>query len=417
MIRKRIWVSGDNLPSFTNHLQGGSGSLTRSLVDDYIYLSYANPNPYLYVDMSSITDYVIQSGDFLEYDIYWETAGAIKIAMDLTASDGGTLRDSGAVDQNSLSTHPNTDISARAYGTWYHRKIPITTLSNGNSVGKTISYFDISCEIDGGSTYVGRIRNMAITDGNGLGLPRKIIKIDKSIAKRLENIGFTSELNNNPLFKDPSLIFYTRFEGNANDEKGLNNGTPTNVSFHRLYGKYGQGGYFNGSNAYITLPASASLNALGGATSSYTVCTWFLSGTSKDQSLSEKWTGTPYPWAFRGPNPNISFGLYDGTNNPTVFDTSKSWNNSVWNFAVGVRDKTANKVRLYMNGGLSGEVNDTTSNIANTGPVYIGARSSGGQFFNGYMDEFFIFNRALTAIEIVALYNYRIKKLLNISLS
>lgn len=162
-INKSIWVSGNALPTIALDFQASSTSSSYSVISsDYIQASYvmvASGNSFRYDDMTSVTDYVVQSGDFLEYDLYWETSGA-KIAIDLIASDGTTLRDSGAVDQNSVSAHPNTDLNSRALNLWYHRKISLTPL-----VGKTISRWDLVCENDTSATLVGRFKQMIITDG------------------------------------------------------------------------------------------------------------------------------------------------------------------------------------------------------------------------------------------------------------
>jgi hypothetical protein len=119
------------------------------------------------MDMSSVTDYVIQTGDFLEYDIYWESSSAT-IAVDLIASDGSTLRDYAlAKDQNNITAHPAEDLTAYAYQKWYHRKIPITTFSSGNAIGKTISLYLIVGEADVATALTARIKNICITDGKG----------------------------------------------------------------------------------------------------------------------------------------------------------------------------------------------------------------------------------------------------------
>ncbi len=127
----------------------------------------AATNGYVYIDMTSVTDYVIQTGDYLEYDVFWFTNVPTekRIAFDYTCSNGSTLRDSGAVavDQNNLSAHPRTDLSAYASGRWYHRKIVIPS----GHVGQTIIYYNLACEYDGGGTVAGMIRNIRITDGAG----------------------------------------------------------------------------------------------------------------------------------------------------------------------------------------------------------------------------------------------------------
>lgn len=62
-----------------------------------------------------------------------------------------------------------------------------------------------------------------------------------------------AELLNTFLYNDANLTNYYRFEGNANDSKGANNGTATNISWSSSYGMYGQGASFNGSSSKIVL--------------------------------------------------------------------------------------------------------------------------------------------------------------------
>ncbi|MFA5406956.1 MAG: hypothetical protein WC307_06390, partial [Candidatus Nanoarchaeia archaeon] len=104
----------------------------------FLGLSFNNAssgaNLYLYSDMSSVTDYTIQSGDYLEYDVRFSS---YKCGFDYTCTDGTNLRDSGAVDQNGYSVHPNSSISIAG---WYHR---IIALPAGHT-GKTISYYDVA---------------------------------------------------------------------------------------------------------------------------------------------------------------------------------------------------------------------------------------------------------------------------------
>jgi len=167
LLSKHIWGYGDVLPTFGAHLINPAGNtLTPTLVDDYINLSFsmtANANAYLYRDATSVTDYTVQNGDCLEYEVYWETTSA-RIALDFTATDGTALRTTAPTDQNGLSCHPNTDIGTYANQAWYRRFIKFPT----SWVGKTINFWDFVCEADGGGTIVGRIRNARITNANGM---------------------------------------------------------------------------------------------------------------------------------------------------------------------------------------------------------------------------------------------------------
>jgi hypothetical protein len=115
---------------------------------------------YRYDYLNSVGSYTIVSGDCIEYDVYWTSANDL-IAFDYTDSLGSTnLRDSGAVDQNGLSAHPATDLSARALNKWYHRKIAIPA----GHVGKMINlYYDVVCEADGSVTKTAYLDNIRIT--------------------------------------------------------------------------------------------------------------------------------------------------------------------------------------------------------------------------------------------------------------
>jgi len=131
-------------------------------------------NTYSYDDFSSITDYVIQSGDYIEYDIFW-TDVTNNISFDYFCSDGITnLRSSSAVDQNGLSMNPITDISSRCLNTWYSRKAALPV----SHVGKTITQFNIAIDksnLTSSSAWYSTayIKNIRIT--NGSGTTRKLI--------------------------------------------------------------------------------------------------------------------------------------------------------------------------------------------------------------------------------------------------
>ena len=131
-------------------------------------------NTYHYAALSGITAYTFQSGDVLEYDIYWPARRLVpqRIGIDLSTATS-SLRATTAVDQNGLSAHPSTDISARASGKWYSRAIPIPASLQGSA----ITHYDVACEYDApaGPTAIVRafLRNLRIT--NGAGTVRKAI--------------------------------------------------------------------------------------------------------------------------------------------------------------------------------------------------------------------------------------------------
>jgi PGF-pre-PGF domain-containing protein len=87
----------------------------------------------------------------------------------------------------------------------------------------------------------------------------------------------------------------------------------------------------------------------------------------------------------------------------------KATTNSVmnnWHQIVGVRNKSENKLYLYLDGGLIAEDVDSSGDITSTIPLYIGIYGNlKSNNFIGAIDEIAIYNRALTAEEIQEHYN------------
>ena len=74
-----------------------------------------------------------------------------------------------------------------------------------------------------------------------------------------------------------------------------------------------------------------------------------------------------------------------------------------WVHVAGVFDPTVPAMRLYLYGVLSGERTDVpTSHFNSPANAFIGRRENGTEF-DGRLDEVRVFNRALTADEILAL--------------
>ena len=148
-------------------------------------------NTYHYAALSGITSYTFQAGDVLEYDVYWPARRLVpqRIAIDL-ATATSSLRATTAVDQNGLSAHPATDLSAKAAGKWYARAIAIPASLQGSA----ITHYDVVSEYDAASGITaivrGAMRNIRIT--NGAGTVRKAIWTSGSAAP-----GITTHFSSN----------------------------------------------------------------------------------------------------------------------------------------------------------------------------------------------------------------------------
>lgn len=175
-IRKRIWIYPDTNPSLSNSttISSASNTITNSSNLDYFIANFtiagtAGGNGYLYANLP-ISSYTIQAGDYLEYCIYLpNTTSPQLFGIDIFFTNG-VLRDSGAVDQNGLSSHPSRDLSSVAGQKWYYRRIPITTSTGGSTIGSSITAIQPTNENDSLGTYNAWFKNIAITDGNGFGV-------------------------------------------------------------------------------------------------------------------------------------------------------------------------------------------------------------------------------------------------------
>jgi murein DD-endopeptidase MepM/ murein hydrolase activator NlpD len=225
------------------------------------------------------------------------------------------------------------------------------------------------------------------------------------------------ELWNTPLYSDPSLVAYYRMEGNANDSKGSNNGTPTNVSFGTAYGKFGQGASFEG-NGTIAVPDAASLDP----TSAITITMWlYPTGSQPYEKPLVKGnadeTGGAFQYAiYTGPDfgngiPGTIYGQITTDDSSggaaAITDVTRDSILNTWTLLALTYD--GSNVIMYINGVQRG-IAASTGNIVpayggSPGSLNIGSEVEGnGTYVRGYIDDVAIFSRALSAAEISALY-------------
>ncbi len=208
--------------------------------------------------------------------------------------------------------------------------------------------------------------------------------------------------------KSEGLVGWWPLDGDASDRSGNNNsGTWYGTSTTRYAsGKVGQAGQFNGVSDYIDVGNAASVNING----PFTVGAWvnFPDYTHAGGFVSKcSGYGTAMSYTLRLSN---DAHVFLQSSNGTVFSPYNTYNasannNNAWLYFVGVFDGT--KSYLYLNGSL---VNTQTgfpvpqiiSGDLLIGRVYTGDTTS---WFSGMIDDARIYNRALSAAEIQAIYN------------
>jgi hypothetical protein len=187
------------------------------------------------------------------------------------------------------------------------------------------------------------------------------------------------------------------------DKSGLNNnGTLTNgPTFNSA-----NGGsiVFDGVNDIINLGSGTTFN-LGGAGKTFSINLWFNSKlwTSAWQALITKGDTS---WRVHRYQSDSPVKLAFGTQGLSVVDTFTStiFTTNTWFNVVCIYDGTSKKI--YVNGSLDSNVSVGGTLLDNSYPVYIGENAQAiGRYFNGNLSNVQIYNRALSAQEVLQNYN------------
>jgi hypothetical protein len=216
------------------------------------------------------------------------------------------------------------------------------------------------------------------------------------------------------------LVGWWPGESNANDIVGDHNGTLLGpVSFSA--GEVGQSFVLNGSNTGIQVPASSSLDV--GLDEGLTTEAWINPQDYSFQSICE-WNknngaGTG---AFSGGEigAHLELNEYnaDGSLWGNLVDTSGNAHgintgggiivSNTWQHVAMTYDKASGATVLYCNGTAVATANLGTFTPQTSSDLFMGQRPAGpfaGLYFRGQIDEVSVYNRALSAAEIQAIYH------------
>lgn len=213
------------------------------------------------------------------------------------------------------------------------------------------------------------------------------------------------ELIKTPLFNDPALIAYYRFEANSVDSKNGINGTDYNVAYYTGGVFVGDSG-FNGSNSRIDLPNSTLFDV-----QRLSISVWVYSANfAQNGFIFEKGSvNTQYSLFFEGDYINFRTvypGFSDWADVSTYCRLSESGMvNGTWNHIVATYDGFWK--RIYVNGQLAYCKKFVATLITGQSGERIGAYggASPSYWFNGALDDLAIFNRALSAQEVAYLFS------------
>lgn len=220
-----------------------------------------------------------------------------------------------------------------------------------------------------------------------------------------EQVAFISVIPGN------DLVTLLTFDGKAEDRGPLTLPVNTNgsVSFagSDRHNQSSSMAGFDGASV-ISIPASPD-KQFGAA--SYSVGVWIKTTVPSRMMIWEEGgggAGTPQAW-FRI-NDNASTSLYRLNTNTgghlqvSVDDGGTSLSDGQWHYIVCIRDVGAGKSRMYVDGVLMKEINNTATDITNDQGFRIGGQlGAGGSFSNlytGEVDDLVIYKRVLSEDEV-----------------
>ena len=215
------------------------------------------------------------------------------------------------------------------------------------------------------------------------------------------------------------LVGYWTFDGAdigssgtiAKDRSGNNNnGTLTNGPT-RIEGKIGQALNFDGVDDFVNIGSNANLQLTG----AMTICAWFKADTidtvNEDYIVARSTADPLGPYAlylFSGSS--LGFGWRDDVGALEVYETAGGViQTGIWTHVCAARNSALNDVDIYINTvntavTPTGNVAVTTTS-SNTTIGRLGDYVAGNVSFDGLIDDVRVYNRALSASEIMKLYN------------
>lgn len=216
-----------------------------------------------------------------------------------------------------------------------------------------------------------------------------------------------SSLNNGLVLHLPMDGNTTDVSGNAHQAINRNIGFGTNCS-----GINGQAAYFNGNNSMLEIPASTALNG----TEKLTISLWVKTETNNTQTIFSRAKAIPgedpkYGYAldlnstiqplFSMVTPPLCHIYTNWISDPTPLPTN------TWTSFIIIFDGI--QISIYTNGLLTGQSFTSFDKLAFCQadlPLFIGASYADQlQTFKGWIDDFRIYNRAITEEELRVLSN------------
>jgi hypothetical protein len=189
--------------------------------------------------------------------------------------------------------------------------------------------------------------------------------------------------------------------GNGNDiTTGNQNALTFGTTGYRSYA-----GSFNGTSTYANVPDNSSGTKIDDVTGSWTIGAWVYATSTPGGYVAiasrQSGTGSGEHYHF-----GFSSGNFEALTNGGSCVSNVTITTNQWVHYAAVYNTTADTMVLYVNGRAIYSCTVTTGDpAADSRPLTIGSNNNGnpsyGEFFPGRVDEFRLYNRALSAGDIV----------------
>ena len=212
------------------------------------------------------------------------------------------------------------------------------------------------------------------------------------------------ELATSTLFTDTALKAYYRFSSNLNDSSTSGYTLSNSNSSDTAGGKFGNGRNFvraSSQHAYLSAGGFGNINLTG-------IQTWGMWFSPVSNSVNYYTAGLrasgggDYRGFFLNSSGNANFQI-DGLTTNAGINSSNTFSSGSYNFVVGRYD--GSQISIFLNGtwnrlSASGSGNSIVSNFS------IGRLGDQNlNYYDGNIDDFWIFNRALSDDEVQYLYD------------
>lgn len=233
----------------------------------------------------------------------------------------------------------------------------------------------------------------------------------------------TITINNPPVTLPGPAAYWTFNEGTgtvAADSASTNALTLRTGASWAAAGRFGGGLALDGISGRADAPNSPSLDLKG---SNLTVAAWVnLQDTGNWQQLLAKvkevgaFTAPYWSWHLFGASVSSTqwrpqFQTVNDASNSVNVSSSLNANYGEWVHVAGVYDGAA--VHIYVNGVEQGNAPQTGNLISYNQPLYIGASGMPDYFAKGTIDEVRVYAQALSAGQVLALYNLNVAQRLS----